>query len=47
MKPKFRAPEQDNLLRPHLAEILRVIFNAIAAHIATERPSETQRPLPA
>ncbi|ARE42400.1 Mobile element protein (plasmid) [Rhodovulum sp. P5] len=34
-------------LRALMAEILRVILNAIAALIPTEGPSETQRPLPA
>ena len=34
-------------LRALVAEILRVILNAIAALIPTERPSETPRPLPA
>ncbi|MCE8432850.1 hypothetical protein JMK10_11045 [Rhodovulum sulfidophilum] len=34
-------------LRALIAEILRVILNAIAALIPTERPSETQRARPA
>ena len=34
-------------LRALMAEILRVILNAIAALMPTKRPSETQRPLPA
>jgi len=34
-------------LRALVAKILRVILNAIAALIPTERPSETPRPLPA
>ncbi|OLS52546.1 hypothetical protein BV392_11400 [Rhodovulum sulfidophilum] len=34
-------------LRALIAEILRVILNAIATLITAERPSETQRALPA